>query len=152
MTGYGAAPVTRLLPLLLLSGCGPGTVYVAMAAQNNSGQSGMAELRNVGGGLQVVVEVKAIPGVPSQLAHLHPGRCSEMGLPFRRVSGSGPCGAGVEGCVSTALEAVVADGDTASSKTLLDGVKLQSFSGGGWCINVHHPEDSQLYTSCGNID
>lgn len=106
-----------------------GTVTVTLDAQNDSGQSGTAELTPAGEGqTRVVLELSNAPDQP-QPAHIHSGSCSELGEvvhPLTNLEGG-------------------------TSETTVDA-PLEELQGGGFAINAHESEENiETYVACGVI-
>jgi hypothetical protein len=119
-------------------GCGPQVANVVMNADNNSGQSGVATVTAKGGGISVQIVVGPDPTDSSvQLAHIHHGRCGELGTVAWPLAVVGPTA-----------------GDPAhfSSMTEVASASFKEVTNGAYCINVHNHSDPSLYVSCGNID
>jgi hypothetical protein len=115
--------------LLLACACGAATVTVPMAAQNNSGETGTATLKDLGNS-QTQVVISLTPGVDTgfQLAHIHQGTCGNVGniqYPLTGVDGG--------------------------SSTSTVGAKLSHLQGGKYIINVHNSVNPSTYVSCGAI-
>ena len=119
--------------MLGLSCGGSRTLTVVMNAENNSGQHGVATLSEVSGGTRVIVDVSAGPDTRSQLMHIHPGTCGEIGAIFRGLS-------------PLTLQA---DGGMHSDTTVDAG--FDDIAGSAHAINAHFPDDFSLYTTCGNV-
>jgi hypothetical protein len=132
------ADMLRLLPLLLalLAGCGPRAVRVVMNAENNSGQSGVAVLTALGSAkTQVDLDVAASNDTRPQPAHIHEGRCGEIG-------------AVKAGLTSLAPDPKKEGRFTSSTQV---AVGLDELTAGTFAINAHDVRDFSLYVSCGQI-
>ena len=129
--------VAAMLCLLLL-GCGPQVAHVVMNADNNSGQSGIATVAAKGSGIHVELTIGPDPtdGTP-QAAHIHSGRCGELGAVEYSLSSVGP---------------TPSDATHFWSATDLQSISFKAVTNGAHCINVHSHSDNFLYVSCGNID
>ncbi|MBE2248592.1 MAG: CHRD domain-containing protein [Myxococcus sp.] len=123
--------------LLVFSACGPNQKRVVMGAENNSGQSGFAVLTALSGG-RTRVEVDLLPSNDprAQPAHIHEGRCGEIG--------------GIKAGL-TDLAPTPAKGGHFFSTTEV-AVSLEALLVGPFAINVHDARDFSLYISCGQLD
>ena len=121
-----------LLTVSLACG-GSRSVTVVMNAENNSGQKGVAVITEVPGGTRVTVDVTSGPDTRSQLMHIHPGTCGEIGAIFR-------------GLAPLTLQP---DGGMHSETVTDAGFDLLTAS--NHAINAHFPDDFSLYTTCGNL-
>ena len=104
-------------------------VMVELEEQNDSGESGTAELRGEGG--QTVVEI-SLDGAPAaaQPAHIHKGTCENL-----------------DPTPAYPLEDVM-DGTSTST----EDVTLEELKKGEFAINVHKSnEEPQTYVACGNL-
>jgi hypothetical protein len=105
---------------LVVLGCGPQSSRVVMNAENNSGQFDLA----------------ASNDPAPQQAHVHEGRCGELGpirvnlMPLTPASGR----AGRLTSTSTA------------------DLGLEELTAGTFVINVHDSRDFSLYVSCGALE
>ena len=140
--GGGAAEPTSTAALVLPSGtaflvvqeqeaAGAKPVVVDLSSQNNSGQSGVATLTDQGGSIQVVVDTSVGPagaGV-SQPAHIHTGKCPNLGgIAFPLAS--------------------IVDGKS----TTRVSVNLEDLLAGAFAINLHKSgTEFSVYTSCGEL-
>jgi len=107
-----------------------------MAAENNSGQSGFAILTALSAGeTKVEVDIAASNDSRPQPAHVHEGRCGEIG-PIRAPI--------------TFLQADARRSDRFVSTTEI-GIGLEQLLKGPYAINVHDVRDLALYVSCGQI-
>ena len=133
--------------------CAPAQVTVVMNAQNNSGQSGIATLTDLGGTTRVVVLIRRSEFGESQPIHLHTGRCGEIG-PRTSMSPRGTT-VGLPELVpahpSTMPGVPQTDGGFAATSADVD-FSLKELTTGDWVINVHDKQDFSLYVSCGNIN
>ncbi len=128
---------------LFFAGCAPPQVTVVMNAQNNSGQSGVAALTDLGGTTRVEILIRKSEFGEKQPAHLHNGRCGEIG-PRQDLSSRGKT-------IGLASVAPAADGGYGASSSDVD-LTLKEITNGDWVINVHDAADFALYVSCGNIN
>ena len=140
-------------PLLLLA-CGPKELLVVMNAQNNSGQSGVATLTDLGAKTRVVVVIHKSDAPDPQPVHFHPGRCGEIGA---KVDTS-VLAAGLPSMDSPNrpdLKDVgpppANDGGIVYTQATIE-VPISKLNGGDFVINVHDSRDFALYVSCGNIN
>jgi hypothetical protein len=133
---------TALGCCLLFAACAPQQVTVVMNAQNNSGQSGVATLTDLGGTTRVVIRIRPSEFGEKQPAHLHNGRCGEIG-PRQDLSARGK----TIGLPSLAPS----DGGDGASSADVD-LTMKEITNGDWVINVHDALDFSLYVSCGNIN
>lgn len=126
----------RVLMVLGLSACGPQAVRVVMNAENNSGQAGFATLTPLGA-TKTRVEVDIAPSNDSrpQAAHVHEGRCGQIG----------PIKAGL-----TELKPDASKQGRFTSSTEV-AVGLAELQRAEFAINVHDARDFSLYVSCGEI-
>lgn len=126
----------RLLLMLVLCSCGPAAQRVVMGAENNSGQDGFATLEAMGKGVtRIVVDIAAGEETRPQEAHVHEGRCGEIG----------PIKAGL-----TSLTPDITKVGRLTSTTEVP-LELSTLLSGTFAINVHHARDRSLYISCGQI-
>lgn len=106
------------------------SVTVALAAQNNSGETGTALLEEVDGKLRVTVTVQNQPSGSTQPAHIHTGSCPTPGAvvyPLASVAGGG-------------------------SITTIDTTLAELKARGALAINLHKSAaESSVYVACGNI-
>lgn len=99
-------------------------------AQNNSGQDGTVKLEEVGSQTRVTISV-ANGSSMAQPAHIHLGVCP---LP---------------GAVQFPLSDVV----NGKSETMIEASLIELADLGALSVNVHKSEaESDVYTSCGNLD
>lgn len=136
--GYDPPMRSRLasLTLLVLAACGPQSVRVVMNAENNSGQSGLATLTALSAArTRVDLEIGPSNDPRAQAAHVHEGRCGQIG----------PVKAGL-----TELGADAKKGGRFTSSTEI-AVGLAELQRGEFAINVHDARDFSLYVSCGEI-
>jgi hypothetical protein len=103
---------------------------VELQEQNDSGESGTAELRDEGGETIVEISLDGAPASEPQPAHIHKGTCDDLN-PQPEYG----------------LDDVIDGRSTTSVSATLE--KLKS---GGYAINVHKsvPEAS-VYVACGNL-
>ena len=106
-------------------------VLIALDEQNDSGQSGWAELTSRGSDTKVVLSLST-GAMETGSVHIHTGQC----------------GASLGG-VAHGLTSFV--GGAGGSTTLLEGVSLDSLLNGDFAINAHNAETGSIYTACGNI-
>ena len=138
---------------LLFVACAPQQVTVVMNAQNNSGQSGVATLTDLGGTTRVVILIRKSEFGEKQPTHLHNGRCGEIG-PRQDTSSRGK----TIGLASIApadpsmmIDIPATDGGYGASSSDVD-LTMKEITNGDWVINVHDAADFALYVSCGNIN
>lgn len=126
-----------LLALTLLSACGPRTLRVVMADQNNSGQKGYADIVEAGTAVDISMFITRSLVDTEQSAHVHTGRCGEIG--------------GVKVGLSTV---VPSPSDDTLAQSISTGVAIgfDELTNGGYALNVHDATDHSLYVSCGNIN
>ena len=125
-----------LLFVCLGAACGPSTHRVVMNAENNSGQSGFAVLTPLSGG-KTRVELDILPGNDPRkvAAHVHDGRCGEIGAIKAGLTDLEPNAA--------------ANGHFTSTSEI--ALALDAMLKGTFAINVHDARDFSLYVSCGEI-
>lgn len=105
-------------------------VKVPMKAQNGSGESGTATLKQSGSGIVVTVSISGGSST-AQPAHIHEGTCAHLN-PAPKY----PLNSVVKG----------------KSTTTLPNMKLSSLETGGFAINVHKSLKAiKTYVSCGDI-
>ncbi|MFN8470691.1 MAG: CHRD domain-containing protein [Anaerolineae bacterium] len=105
------------------------TVTVPLAAENNSGQTGTVTLTAMGDQTQVVINVPAGPAGTPQPAHIHDGKCPDVGKVVWPLTN-------------------VVDGKS----TTMVPAKLSDIATGAYAINIHKSAaEVSVYTSCGNI-
>jgi hypothetical protein len=115
--------------LVLATACGGATVTVPMAAENNSGESGTATLKDLGNNqTQVVISLSTGIDTGLQAAHIHQGTCANVGTIIYGLTS-------VDGGQSTS---------TVSAK-------LSDLQGGQYIVNVHNSVNFSTYVSCGVI-
>lgn len=129
----------RRLPALLVltaSACGPQPLRVVMNAENNSGQSGFAVLTALSASkTRVEIDVAASNDSRPQPAHVHEGRCGEIGA------------------IKAGLTNLAPDAKKPgrfTSTTEID-VGLDTLEKGTFAINAHDVRDFSLYITCGQI-
>ncbi len=106
------------------------TLTVQLAPENNSGESGVATLTEVGGKTTVVVVVQGEPAGASQPMHIHDGNC-------------GPSLGGVKYPLTSLTNG--------ASTTTVD-VTIAQLKSGKYAINGHKSaSDMATYVYCGNI-
>ncbi|HEY1429449.1 MAG TPA: hypothetical protein VGF18_07740 [Candidatus Tumulicola sp.] len=105
------------------------SMTVKLNAQNGSGESGTASIKDVTGGVSVVIELKGGPAT-AQPAHIHTGSCSsDVGVKY-------------------ALTNVV----KGTSTTMVKGTSIAKLLASPTSINVHESATNmQKYVACGNI-
>lgn len=126
--------------LLAATGCGPREVRVTMNADNNSGQSGFAVLKDLGKSLTVEVETSAPDFEGTQNVHLHEGNCGEVGEIRAPLLSLAPTKPGRVGSTSTEVR-----------KTTGELLTFEEVTQGEWLINVHDARENSLYVSCGEV-
>jgi Cu/Zn superoxide dismutase len=105
------------------------SMTVKLTAQNGSGESGTAVLKDVTGGVSVVIALKGAPAT-AQPAHIHTGSCPKPGD------------------VKFPLTNVV----NGASKTTVKGTTIAALLASPMSINVHESAaDLQKYVACGDI-
>ncbi len=142
----------RLLPLTAaaLLACGADRLTVVMNAQNNSGESGVAELTAEGKNTKVVVKVRRPPtGEEAQQGHIHPGTCGEIGAIYKPLAILVPP-ASFMPASEVPGELLPDDGGFLVSVTHVDAT-FDDLTQGDKVINVHDESDFALYVSCGAI-
>ncbi len=112
--------------VLMVCGCGVGELTVPMRSESNSGQVGQTTLTEAGAQVKVTVAIAAGADSGGQPAHLHRGRCGQIGE------------------IRYGLTPIV----NGASETLLDATMEEVQ---GLAINVHNSSDPNVYLSCGNI-
>ncbi len=129
----------RGLPVLLVlvaSACGPQPFRVVMNAENNSGQSGFAVLTALSASkTRVEIDVAASNDSRPQPAHVHEGRCGEIGT------------------IKAGLANLAPDAkrpDRFTSTTEID-LGLDAMLKGTFAINAHDVRDFSLYITCGQV-
>lgn len=126
----------RLLSALLLTACGPASLRVVMDQENNSGQKGFALLTSLSkASTRVEVDIGASNDARPQPAHIHEGRCGEIGVIKAGLSNLAPDPKRPDHFVSTTEVAV----------------GLDALLAGTYAINVHDVRDTALYVSCGQL-
>ena len=125
-----------LVVVALSAACGPATQRVVMNAENNSGQGGFAVLTPLAGG-RTRVELDILPGNDPRkvAAHVHDGRCGEIGAIKAGLTDLEPNAA--------------ANGHFTSTSEI--ALALDAMLKGTFAINVHDARDFSLYVSCGEI-
>ena len=128
------------LVLMACSGCGGDSssasestgredVFVMLAEQSGSGESGTATLTPLGDRTKVMLELKS-PVAASQPAHIHEGSCSKL-------------------VASPAYG--LSDVESGLSTSVVDA-KLSDLRRGSFAINVHESASAAgNYVSCGDI-
>jgi hypothetical protein len=111
-------------------GAGAGAVTVQLSAQNGSGETGTATLRQSGSDVVVTTKMSG-GGTAAQPIHVHSGTCATLD-PAPKYP-------------LTTLQ----DG---TSTTTLKDMKLSQLETGSYAINVHKStSDLKTYVACGNI-
>ncbi len=136
--GYDARMPRFVLVSLVVfsSACGPAVHRVVMNAENNSGQSGFALLTPLSG-VSTRVELDILPGNDPRpvAAHVHKGRCGEIG--------------DIEAGLYHLKPNPAAAGHFTSTTEV--PLALDALLKGTFAINVHDARDFSLYVSCGEI-
>lgn len=133
------------LPVLLaLAACGPTSVRVVMNAENNSGQAGYATITERGTAAAVEIVIGKSDDPRPQNAHVHPGRCGELGAIKAPLTPLQATGADPDHFRSTTDPVKATDGTPMTFQDLT--------APGAYVLNVHDVRDASLYVSCGNID
>ncbi len=125
-----------LVLLVVLLACGPRTLKVTMNPDNNSGQSGFANLTEVSGTrtrIQVSIGASDVPALEN--AHVHFGHCGNIGAIWVPINQLGPD---------------PADTTLFSSDTTVDA-GFSELTTGAYALNVHDSRDNGLYVSCGDL-
>ncbi|HQS82618.1 MAG TPA: hypothetical protein PKV42_09165 [Thiobacillus sp.] len=105
-------------------------VTVKLAAQNNSGQNGVATLFPQGDKTRVVIEIPNAPAGVVQPAHIHLGTCDKL-----------------DKAPKWNLEAVKGGRSVTMVPVALDTILKDKTA-----INIHKSAaEAQIYVSCGNI-
>lgn len=130
--------LTFILAATISASCAQRSLTIDMVSQNNSGQTGTATLSQEGDALVIDMVIKRANLPDGQPAHLHEGRCGEVGAARAPICG--------------AMGTTTRDAGTVGCHMELTLFSLDSVRDGGWMLNVHDPRDFGLYTSCGNID
>src|SRR3989344_2256782 len=105
-------------------------IEVALASQNNSGESGTAKIAEENGKIKVTLDFSGAPAGVTQPAHIHTGSCATIG------GVKYPLTFPVNGKSETTLDVSMAD--------LLAGLPL--------AINVHKSgAEANVYVACGDI-
>lgn len=116
--------------LRLISTPSPKTVSLSLLQLGGSGESGTATLKEVGGKVEVTLELSGAPSGVSQPAHIHKGACPGVGEVLYPLSS--PKDGKSETTLNTTLE------------TLMGQLPL--------AINVHKSTaQSNIYVSCGDL-
>lgn len=124
------------LLVVFASACGPQSVRIVMNAENNSGQSGFAVLTALSGSkTRVEIDVSASNDSRPQPAHVHDGRCGEIG-------------AVKAGLANLAPDAKKPGRFTSTTEIDLGFEVLQQ---GTYAINAHDVRDFSLYITCGQV-
>ncbi len=125
------------LLVVFASACGPQSLRVVMNAENNSGQSGFAVLTALSASkTRVEIDIAASNDSRPQPAHVHDGRCGEIGA------------------IKSGLANLAPDPKKAgrfTSSTEID-LGLDALQKGSFAINVHDVRDFSLYISCGQVN
>jgi len=124
-----AALVTGGYPVLADQSM-PAAVTVPIAAQNGSGQTGVATLTAAGDKTKVDITMNGEPSGANEPAHIHPGPCKTLN-PAPKYP----------------LNPIV----NGKSSTVVD-VPISTLQSGTMAINVHESSAAiQNYVACGNI-
>lgn len=125
-----ALSLMTFLALAGLASAQQQTITIQLGEQNGSGQTGTAELTDMGNGMtRVVVNLQNSPAGPQPI-HIHEGTCANLNPAVRFPLTSLQNGRS-ESMVPTALSAVL---------------------GQPHAINAHKsPQEASVYVSCGNI-
>lgn len=103
---------------------------VALAAQNDSGETGSAIFTDVLGKTRVVVKMTGSEDAPRQPSHIHTGTCSDLG----------------------GIAYPLTDIQNGASETTLDIPIDELLKKLPLAINVHKsPEEANIYVSCGDL-
>lgn len=106
------------------------TMTVALAAENNSGESGTALFKEVDGKTLVTVTLTGAPKGVAQPAHIHVGECPGVGA------------------IKYPLTSVVNGQSTTTLNVTMDQIMAQ----GKLALNVHKSAaQSKIYVSCGAL-
>lgn len=107
------------------------TVTITLSAQNNSGETGTAELTDMGGGkTKVVVTTKGQPAGVTQPAHIHEGTCTNL----------------------TATPKYPLTSLTNGKSETVVNVALADLLAKPYAVNVHKSaQEASVYVACGNI-
>ncbi len=126
--------------LLVGAGCGSSSgnasasessddIFVMLAEQNGSGESGTATLTPLGNRTKVVLDLKGAVA-PRQPAHIHEGSCAKL---------------------DTSPAYGLSDVKSGTSTSIVDA-KLSALRRGSFAINVHESADATgNYVACGEI-
>jgi hypothetical protein len=126
--------VAALAAVVVAGACGPRSERLSMRSENNSGQNGFALLTALSANsTRVEVDLSAPLDRQPQPAHVHEGRCGEIG----------PIRAGLD-----VLEASPAKPDRFVSTSDVQ-LGLEQLFSSPFAINVHDARDLSLYVSCG---
>jgi hypothetical protein len=121
---------------LVVVACGPQTERFVMKSENNSGQAGFAVLTALSQrATRIEVDIAASNDPRPQPAHVHEGRCGEIGPIRAGLASLSPSPATPERFVS-------------STDVPLG---LEQLRAGPFAINVHDARDLSLYISCGEL-
>jgi plastocyanin len=107
----------------------PDTLTIDLGEENESGQSGSALLTPRGEDTEVWLSLSD-GAMESSAVHIHSGQCGDT------LGG---------------VEHPLTNIENGTSGTLLEGVALASLLTGGFAINSHNAQDSNIYTACGNL-
>lgn len=115
---------------MLLADCGgDGALTLELVEQNGSGQSGTATLTPVGDGSTRIVLELSNAGDVAQPAHVHPGRCDDLGPPV----------AGLESLVAGRSETIVP-------------LSLSELQAGGLVVHAHKSDaEFEISVACAPI-
>jgi hypothetical protein len=104
---------------------------INMGAENNSGMTGTASVKDVPGGVRVEISLKNAPSHVNQPAHIHKGTCAKLDpAPWKPLNNV------VRG----------------KSDTTVQGITVADLKKGQYAINVHKSAaDLATYVSCGDL-
>ncbi len=108
----------------------PKSATVTLSAQNNSGESGTATLKEDSGKVKVTLDLTGAPADVMQPAHIHMGSCATLG----------------------AVKYPLTFPTNGKSETLLDVKWTDLKAGLPLALNVHKsPAESTVYVACGDL-
>lgn len=125
-----AAGVAAAAPAAMMNLHAATTASVTLSAQNHSGQSGTATLRQNGHNVVVTLHMSGLPTGVAEPAHIHPGTCAKL---------------------NPAPKYPLTNATNGTTTTTIRNVQLASLLGGHYAINVHNATNLKIYVSCGNI-
>ena len=126
---YGAQPTTAVNPTNSQRALSTG-MLVRLAAENKSGESGTAVLKETNGQVTVTVTLTGYPKDVAQPAHIHVGTCPGVGA------------------VKYPLTSIV----NGKSTTVLEVTLAQLRAQAPLAINVHKSaKEASVYTACGPL-